>query len=256
MKNPNVWSGMKFALVLAACTLFAAALTNPAAAQTKAEKSLNIAVYGGSGAIGSRIVKEALARGHHVTVVDRKPKPVAKADPKQLNVIKGDAFDVADISRNLQGQDALVMAVAVRPAPWRDFYVRMVKAAVEAQRQQSDPRKTRLMVVGGASSLLTADGKRVVDTYPSMPEKYRNEVLSMIDALEYLRTVTDTSWTFLSPSMNINPGVRTGKFRLGGDTVLLDAKGKSAISMEDYAVAMLDEIEHPQNVSRRFTVGY
>jgi putative NADH-flavin reductase len=241
-------------LGMAGCT--GRALVEDAPSPPRARKALHIAVYGGSGAIGSRIVNEALARGHYVTIVDRNPKPVAGADPKRLTIIKGDAFDVADIGRNLQGNDALVMAVAVRPAPWRDFYERMVKAAVTAQRQQVGRRKTRLMVVGGGSSLLTPEGKRMVDTYQTIPDAYRNEVLSSIDALNYLRTVTDTAWTFLSPNMNIEPGVRTGKFRLGIDTVLTDAQGKSGISMEDYAVAMVDEIERPKNIRRRFVVGY
>ena len=78
----------------------------------------------------------------------------------------------------------------------------------------------------------------------------------MVEALDYLRTVTDTSWTFFSPAANISPGTRTGKFRIGGDQLIVDAQGRSAISMEDYAVAMLDEIERPQHVNRRFTVGY
>jgi len=115
----------------------------------------------------------------------------------------------------------------------------------------------RLMVVGGASSLETGDGRRVVDTLPAdLPEGSRNEVLSMVDALDWLRGVKDVSWTFFSPAASIEPGERTGRFRLGGDQIVRDAKGESRISMEDYAVALLDEIERPKFVNRRFTIGY
>lgn len=242
-------------LTVAALAAIAGWATAPAA-QQPAAKPLKIVVYGGSGKIGSRIVAEALARGHQVKVVDRDPKPTGGPPNPRLVLVKGDAFDAADIGRNIAGHDVLVTAVAVRPTPTRDFYVRLVSAMVQAQRAQKG-HKTRLLVVGGASSLEIGDGKRVVDTLPaSLPEGARNEILSLIDALDYLRGVKDTSWTFFSPASEIVPGVRTGKFRIGGDTLLRDAAGASRISMEDYAVAMLDEIEQPKFVNRRFTIAY
>jgi putative NADH-flavin reductase len=123
---------------------------------------------------------------------------------------------------------------------------------VEAQRAQR-PAKTRLLVVGGASSLYNAGGQRIIDTFPgSVPY----EVSSAVAALDWLRTVKDVSWTFFSPAMNIQPGTRTGKFRIGTEQVVVDVQGRSAISMEDFAVAMLDEIERPRHVNARFTVGY
>ena len=89
-----------------------------------------------------------------------------------------------------------------------------------------------------------------------MLESTRGEVRSAVDALDWLKSVNDVSWTFFSPAMGITPGTRTGKFRLGGEQLVMDAQGRSAISMEDYAVAMLDEIEQPKNLNKRFTVGY
>lgn len=228
---------------------------SPAFAQVKAAKPLKIVVYGGSGMIGSRIVNEAAARGHQVMVVDRSPKP--DLAPRGVHVMTGDVFDLAGVSRNITGQDVLVTAIAARPTPTRDFYVRLVKTAVEAQRAQKGAPKTRLMVVGGAGSLNNAEGKRLIDTFPAnMPEAAVNEIRSMAESLDYLRTVTDTSWTFFSPAGAIAPGQRTGKFRVGGDTMIVDEKGVSRISAEDYAVAMLDEIENPKYVNKRFTVGY
>lgn len=240
----------------ALCTLALAGLgtSGVALAQQKAAKPLQITVYGGSGNIGSRIVAEAVARGHHVTIVDRDPKPGAA--PAGVKLVKGDVFDPADVGRNIAGQDVIVTAVAARPTPTRDFYVRLVKSVVEAQRTQTG-QKTRYLVVGGASSLEVAPGKRMLDTLPAtLPEASKNEIFSMVEALDYLRTVTDTSWTFFSPARTIAAGMRTGKFRIGGDQMVMDEKGESRISYEDYAVAMLDEIEKPQFKNKRFTVGY
>lgn len=221
-----------------------------APAQARAEKPLRIVVYGGSGAIGSRIVSEAVVRGHQVTVVDRRPNPGLA--PAGVKAIQGDALDADDITRNIDGQDVVVSSVIVRPAPSADFSLRVAQAMVEAQRRQQ-PRKTRLLVVGGASSLYNAQGKRIIDTFPgSVPY----EVSSAVAALDWLRTVKDVSWTFFSPAMNIQPGKRTGKFRIGTEQVVVDAQGRSAISMEDFAVAMLDEIERPRYVNGRFTAGY
>lgn len=226
-----------------------------AQAQQKAAKPLKIVVYGGSGNIGSRIVNEAAARGHIVTVVDRNPQQ-GKA-PAGVKVISGDALDPKDIAKNASGQDVVISSVVVRPAPTPDFALRVVKSFVEALRTQTAP-KARLMVVGGASSLFNADGKRIIDTFGSnMPTAMAGEVKSAVDSLDWLRAeVKDVSWTFFSPAGNISPGTRTGKFRIGTEQLVVDSNGRSAISMEDYAVAMLDEIEQPKFVNNRFTVGY
>lgn len=241
--------------VLVAAALAALTVSGGALAQQKAARPLNIVVYGGSGNIGSRIVNEAVARGHTVTVVDRSPK--AELAPKGVKVVTGDAMDAKDIARNIAGADVVVSSVIVRPTPTPDFALKIVQAMVEAQRSQTAGKKTRLLVVGGASSLRNAEGKRIVDTLPaSLPEGSQNEIRSAVAALDYLRTVKDTSWTFFSPAANIRPGTRTGKFRLGTEQLVVDDKGQSAISMEDAAVAMLDELEKPQFVNKRFTVGY
>jgi putative NADH-flavin reductase len=229
--------------------LGALAMGGSASAQQKAAQPLNIVVYGGSGNIGSRIVNEAAARGHHVTVVDRSPK--ADKAPQGVKLVTGDVFDVQDTLKNIDGADVLVSSVVVRPAPTPDFALRVVKTEIEALRA----KKTRLLIVGGASSLFNADGKRIIDTFPG--GRANGEVGAAVDALDWLRAeVKDVSWTFFSPAGRITPGTRTGKFRIGTETIVTDDKGVSAISMEDYAVAMLDEIEKPQFVNKRFTVGY
>jgi uncharacterized protein len=234
----------------------ASVLAGPVVGQQKAAKPLSIVVYGGSGNIGSRIVAEAASRGHAVTVVDRSPK--ADVAPKGVKLVTGDAMDPKDIASNIAGADVVVSAVIVRPTPTPDFALKIAQAMVEAQRgQPAGARKTRLLVVGGASSLFNADGKRIVDTLPaSLPAGMQNEVRSAVAALDYLKTVNDTSWTFFSPAASIVPGTRTGRFRLGQDQLVVDANGESRISMEDFAVAALDEIEEPTYVNKRFTVGY
>ncbi len=243
-------------LLAGAVALSGVAMSSVAVAQEKAAKPLSIVVYGGSGNIGSRIVNEAAARGHTVTVVDRSPKP--ELAPQGVKVVTGDALSPADITKNIAGADALVSSVVVRPAPTADFALSVVKAMVAGQRAQTGAKKTRLLVVGGASSLYNADGTRIIDRFGSnMATAMAGEVKSSVDSLDWLRAeVKDVSWTFFSPAGNIRPGTRTGKFRLGTEQLVADDKGQSAISMEDYAVAMLDEIEKPQFVNKRFTVGY
>jgi putative NADH-flavin reductase len=234
--------------------LLMSTLSGVAVAQDRAAHPLKIIVYGGGGRIGSRIVAEAAARGHQVTVVDRDPKDGSA--PPGVTLVKGDVFDTADVAKNIAGQDVVITAVAVRPKPTRDFYVRMVKSVVAAQRAVHGT-KPRFLIVGGASSLEVAPGKRVVDTLPpTLPDGVKNEILSMVDALDYMRTVNDVPWTFFSPPQNIAAGTRTGKFRVDGDQLIKDANGDSRISFEDYAVAMLDEIEKPRYQNKRFTAGY
>jgi putative NADH-flavin reductase len=171
-------------------------------------------------------------------------------------VVKGDALDASDILKNAAGADVLVSAVVVRPAPTADFALRVVKSYVQALRQQTGTPKTRLFVVGGASSLLNEKGQRIIDTRPDMPAAMAGEVRSAVDSLDFLRTVNDVPWTFFSPAGNIRPGTRTGKFRLGTEQLVVDSQGRSAISMEDYAVATLDELENPKFINKRFTIGY
>lgn len=239
-------------LAVSALTLQGLAISAVVFAQQKAAQSLTIVVYGGSGNIGSRIVNEAAARGHNVTLVDRAPKP--ELAHKGVKVVTGDVFDKQDFLKNVAGADAVVSSIVVRPAPTTDFALSVVKAEVAALRAQTGPKKTRLLVVGGGSSLYNAEGKRLIDTRPARQD---GEVRSSVDSLDYLLAeVKDVQWTFFSPGGNISPGTRTGKFRLGTDTLLVDANGKSAISMEDYAVAMVDEIEKPQFINRRFTASY
>lgn len=215
-----------------------------------AAEPLNITVYGGTGRIGQRIVDEALNRGHTVTVVVRDPSREMKKHAR-LTVSKGDVLDTTGMAKLIAGNDAVVCSVSGFDQP-ADFFPKVAQSLVKAARATST-KVPRILWVGGASSLSTeAGGRPAVETNPDA-KPFQN---GKLEALKYFRTVQDVPWTELTPPLTIEPGTRTGKFRLGSDVLLKDADGKSAISMEDYAVAMLDEIEKPRYIRARFTVAY
>jgi putative NADH-flavin reductase len=203
---------------------------------------MKIAVIGATGHAGSRIVDELVRRGHAVTAIVRNPDKV----PVRAGVtaVKGDVFDRAGLARLLAGHDAAVSAVhftASDPA--------LLIAAVK------DADVSRYLVVGGAGSLEVAPGVALVTT-PDFPPAYKAEAEKGGAFLDLLRAEKELNWTFLSPSALFVEGERTGKFRLGGDRLLVGADGKSWISFEDYAAALADEIERPAHLRKRFTVGY
>ncbi len=201
----------------------------------------NIALIGASGNAGSRILKELVCRKHSVTAVARKPEAVE--DLAGVRRVAGDVFDVDTLSATLKGHDAVISAVKFIAS---DYHM-----LVEAVRRSG---VRRYIVVGGAGSLKVGPGMRLVDS-PSFPPAYKPEAVKGGDFLEYLRTVSDLDWTFISPSALFVPGERTGKFRLGTDA-LLAVDNVSKISFEDFAVALVDELEKPERLRQRFTVGY
>jgi putative NADH-flavin reductase len=203
----------------------------------------HIAILGISGRVGSRIANELLARGHTVTGIARN---IDKVQPQPgLALKQADATRLDALVPLLRGHDAVVSATHF--AGGTD-----ATTAVAAAKQADVPR---LLVVGGAGSLEIAPGKALVDT-PQFPEAYKAEALAGRTFLESLRAEKELDWTFLSPSALLEPGERTGSYRTGGNQLLADANGKSWISMEDYAIAMADEIEKPAHPRQRFTVGY
>ncbi|MDN0085003.1 NAD(P)-dependent oxidoreductase [Crenobacter sp. SG2305] len=203
---------------------------------------MKIAIIGVTGRAGSRIAAEALSRGHQVTGIVRHPEQAGA--PVGVSLVKADAADPAQLVEALRGHDAVISAArfqTVKAAP--------LLAALKAA------EVPRLLVVGGAASLEVEPGAILLDS-PSFPAEYRVEAEPGKQFLDDLRGETDIDWTFLSPSALFAPGERTAQFRLGKDQLLCDTQGKSHISMEDYAIAMIDELEHPQHSRQRFTVGY
>lgn len=203
----------------------------------------HIAVIGISGRVGSRVAAELLRRGHTVTGIARNVSAVP-ARPG-LTVKSADATRAEALAPILPGHDALISAmrfVGGITAPT------LISAAKRAGLK-------RVLVVGGAGSLLIASGVALIDS-PDFPAAYQAEAAAGRFFLDALRLEPELDWTFLSPSAVLEPGERTGRFRLGDDRLLVDVQGKSHISMEDYAIALVDELEHPRHVRRRFTVGY
>ncbi|WP_405061445.1 NAD(P)H-binding protein [Kribbella sp. NBC_01505] len=204
---------------------------------------MKIAVYGASGMVGSRIVAEAVGRGHEVTGVTRSGGDF----PAGVQAVQASANDVASV-KEIVG-DADVVAVALGPSRTGgdpQDYVDAVDNLLAAARGT----ETRLLFVGGTGGL-TIGGQRVVDG-PDFPAEYKPEALVVANVLDTLRATDETvDWTMLHPAYVIQPGERTGTFRLGQDEPV-----GSEISAEDYAVALIDEVEKPANRRQRFTVGY
>lgn len=212
---------------------------------------MNIALIGATGFIGSGLRKELLSRGHRVTALVTHPE---KLSPHaNLTAVKIDVLDTAALGKHLTGHDAVISAFSGHAqGDIYEYYVRGIRSIIAAAKTANVPR---LLVVGGAGSLEVSPGVQGVDT-PNFPEQWKQSALGAREALRLLRNESELNWTMLSPSALIAPGQRTGKFRLGGDQLLVNADGKSEISLEDYAVAMINELENPAHPRSRFTVGY
>jgi putative NADH-flavin reductase len=199
----------------------------------------NIALVGMTGNIGSRILNEALARGHRVTGTTRSAVNLPARDGLTVATVHPANADA--LAKVLNGHDVVVVSLK--------WDVNDIDAVIDAIRRS---KVRRALIVVGAGSLRRADGRLHFDhmATPSPASK------PAMVALDKLRQVDDFDWTAISPPTSIKPGERTGKFRLGTDTMVVDAADNGQISREDFAVAILDEIEDPRHVGRRFTVGY
>ena len=209
---------------------------------------MKIALYGATGNAGSRILTELLQRGHEVTAVVRDPAKVPAQDG--LKVVAGDVHSAAGIAEKIAGADVVVSAYG---PPHTDTdqllgvtenFLAAVKAAVVG----------RFVFVGGAGSLEVAPGVTLLAS-GHLPEAWFAIATSHAKAQD-LAKASDVNWTVFSPAAFFEPGERTGKFRVGGDQLIVDSAGKSWISMEDYAIALVDELETPKHERARFTAGY
>lgn len=213
---------------------------------------MNIFVIGATGNIGTRIRSEALSRGHRVTGFTRDAAKLP-FEPG-LAVAEGDVLDTARLAQAMKGHDAVVVS---HNSPWDDpkagpKTIIAADSIIDALREAG---VARVLWVGGAGSLFNAEGKRVIDAI-EMPPWAVSSIWAMAAHLAYLKTIEDLDWSFLSPSLMIGPGERTGRFRLGTDELLVDSENNSSISYEDFAVAAIDELEDPRHIRMRFTVGY
>ena len=218
---------------------------------------MKVALVGATGFVGAKILEEALSRGHQVTAIARR----TDALPGQpgVTVAKVDVQDVEALADVLRGHHAVISAFNPgRGTPGDGVYDAFVaghKAIIAAVKRSG---VTRYLAVGGAGSLKTAEGVEMIDS-PSFPEEYRPYLGGIRGTREQyylLKAEPELDWVFVAPSAFLQPGQRTGKYRVGKDHLLVDSQGESRISLEDYAVAMVDELERPAHHRERFTVGY
>lgn len=201
-----------------------------------------IAIIGATGRAGSQLLEEALRRGHSVTAIARDTSKIGqRAGVVAKNV---DALDAEALQAAVAGHDVVISAAHFATLPVSAVIGPVQKAGVK-----------RLLVVGGAGSLLLPDGTRVIDS-EGFPQAYRVEANAGALFLENLRQEKELDWTFVSPSAEFVEGERTGTFRIGKDDLLVSSEGRSWITFADYAIAMLDEVEAPKHSRQRFTVGY
>jgi uncharacterized protein len=203
---------------------------------------MKVALIGATGKIGSKITAELLRRGHSITAISRNPEK-APSDPK-VTAVKGDVTDPGTVAAAVRGHAAVISSAPFNPGISAQLLEVVRKSGVK-----------RYIAVGGAGSLKAADGTLVMDN-PQIPAAWLPSIKEGAQLLKLLRAAPDLEWTFFSPAVFIGPGERTGKFRLGGDEVVAAADGKSSISYDDYAIALVDELERPQHVRARFTIGY
>lgn len=213
---------------------------------------MKLALIGPTGFVGAAILTEALQRGHAVTALSRHPEKL----PEQpgLRVARADVLDPAQVADAVAGHDAVISAY--NPG-WsdpqiHDNFLRGTRAIFDGVKRGG---VKRVLVVGGAGSLYVAPGVQLVDT-PTFPAEWKQGALAAREALNLIRQESALDWTFVSPAVFLEPGERTGRFRLGGDEVLMNGDQPARLSVADLAVAIVDEIEKPQHLQKRFTAGY
>lgn len=216
---------------------------------------MKVALIGATGFVGKATLNELVQRGIAVTAIARHPENVEKKEG--VTAVKGDVLDVKELAGILKGHDAVI---STYNAGWTnpDLYNAFLKGAKAIQEAVKESGVKRFLVVGGAGSLFVAPGVQLVDT-PQFPAEWKPGALSARDYLTYIKEEKDLDWTFLSPAIEMHQGtsgVRKGQYRTGTDEPVFDANGRSIASVEDLAVAIADEIEHPKHIKQRFTIAY
>lgn len=212
---------------------------------------MRIALFGATGRIGQRILHEALTRDHEVTAIVRDPARLSPTSPR-LKTVKGDVLDPTHVAAAVVGHEVVISAIGPGIGANPQVLVEAARSLLVGLRK-ADVK--RLIVVGGSGSLEVAPGTQFLDN-PDFPAARMPIALAQRDALEAYRRDATLDWTYVSPPASIEPGQRTGKYRTGGDQLVTDKQGRSFISMEDYAIALVDEVENPRFIRRRFTVAY
>lgn len=204
---------------------------------------MQVLLLGVTGTIGRRIAGELKSRGHQVTGGSRTGTAIDGVTPAVV-----DPTNPKSVAAAAAGKDAIISSVHIDP----DNNIAVTLGVLDGARQAG---VRRILNVGGAGSLEVAPGVQLLDA-PAFPEEYKAVARAHRDTLPLWRASEDLDWTYISPPAMIAPGKRTGTYRVGGDQLLADAEGNSAISAEDYAMALVDELEKGDAIRKRITVAY
>lgn len=213
-----------------------------------------VAVIGATGFVGKQVVKELASRGYEVDAIARDSSKVEKAD--HVNPVDADVNNVEQLASLLKGDDAVIStfnAGWTNPNLYNDF----LKGSRDIEKAVEESGVKRFITVGGAGSLFV-DGHQLVDS-PDFPADFKPGALAARDYLNEIKNNKTLDWTFFSPAIEMNPhnaGTRTGKYRTSLDNPVFDANGRSILSVEDVAVALVDELEQNKFVKQRFTAAY
>lgn len=217
---------------------------------------MKVALIGATGFVGTAILRELIDRGHMVTAIARHPEKLGLTGPL-VRAVAADAMDAGQVAGAVKGNDVVVSAYNsgwTNPRIYEDFMD--ASRAIQAGVKRSGVG--RLIIIGGAGSLEIKPGVQLIDT-PQFPAEYKRGASAARDYLNELRQEKVLEWTFFSPAILMNhetAGVRRGHYRLGLDSPVFDAEGKSVLSVEDLALVIVDEVEHPRHIRQRFTAGY
>lgn len=213
---------------------------------------MKVALIGATGFVGSHILEELLHRNYDVTALARNTDKIPIKDSK-LKTIAIDVTDIEKLTEALKGNEVVVSAFN---AGWSNpnLYDDFMKGSKTIQEAVKKASVKRYIVIGGGGSLYI-DGKQIVDA-PDFPTQFKAGATAARDYLNLLKQETALDWTFYSPALDMFPGERTGKYRIGTESPVFNDKGESKISVQDTAVAIVDEIENHTFSRKRFTAGY
>lgn len=211
---------------------------------------MKIAIIGANGNVGKVILNQALSRNYEVTaVVHNQSKYISEYD--NLKITQADAFDEQSLVNAIKGNDVVISAFGPKLGD-EGSLLAVTKNLINATKKALVPR---LISIGGAGSLYVAPGLKLVDS-DSFPTDWKPISSAHSDALEIYKNETELNWTVLSPAALFESGKLTKKYNLGKDNLIVDEKGVSKISFEDYALALLNEVANPKFSRERFTIGY
>ncbi len=214
---------------------------------------MKILLFGGTGNIGQRILKEALRRGYEVHAVQRNTDTLDMEDPN-LTVSKGDMLNNKKLPELLEGADVVISAISPSGRGSVEQFIQANKNLIKAL--QSFPR-VRAIIVGGAASTEVSPGMKLINSplMEKLPDEWKPAIYAQVEVLQLYKD-SGINWTYFSPANHIEAGQRTGKYRLGTTNMIFDVHGESKISYEDYAVALVDEIARKEHLNQQFSIGY